>query len=214
MQMGKKSKVRKAAEAEHAASARAAALRDSPAMTAIGKASEIADQPPLIAISAGVLALGVVMRQRSLARAGVRMLASHLVATGIKTVLKNRVDRTRPAQAIARGKPRVKRGHGAEDTTENSFPSGHTAGAVAVAEAVAREAPSGGLPVRLLAASIGSVQLPRGAHYGSDVIAGAAIGWIAEKIASAAIDLAEATLRRRRVAASPEAEAEAEAHPS
>lgn len=211
--MGKKAK--KLADAEHEASAKAATLRDHPVVKVTGKASEIADQPPLAALAAGSLVLGLVLRRPALARTGARMLLAHGIATGIKSVVKGQVDRTRPARAVADGKHKLNKGRGTKDTELNSFPSGHTAGAMAVAQAVASEAPGAALPARLAAGAIGAIQLPRGAHYLSDVAAGAAIGWVAERIADVAIHAVEQALEGREARATPaDALAEAEAHPS
>ena len=78
-------------------------------------------------------------------------------------------------------------------------------------QAAAREHPAAALPVRLAAGAVGAVQLPRGKHYLSDVAIGAAIGWIAERVAGAAIAAGERAWTRRRAA---DPLAEAEAHPS
>ncbi|HTG37354.1 phosphatase PAP2 family protein [Sphingomonas sp.] len=168
--------------------------RHRPEVKQAGYWSEIADQPPLIAISAAVLIAGLSARNRGVARAGARMLAAHALATGIKTVIKRSVDRTRPDEAIDNG---YRMEAGDSDTHElSSFPSGHTAGAVAVAEAVARDAPALAPPMRLLALSVALIQVPRCKHFLSDVIAGAAIGWIGERAASAALDAAERRFMR------------------
>ncbi len=47
----------------------------------LGTASEVADQPPLIGLSLATMAAGAALRRPRLLRAGVRMLASELVAT-------------------------------------------------------------------------------------------------------------------------------------
>lgn len=210
--MGKKAK--KLAQAEHDASAGLAEHRDHPLVKIPGALSEAADQPPLTVLAAGTLVAGLVLRQRALVRTGVRMLAAHAISTGIKSVVKGSVDRTRPARAL-KGGHRIGKGHGSDDTGLNSFPSGHTAGAVAAAQALATGIPGAALPARLLAGAVGAVQLPRGKHYLSDVAAGAAIGWVAERIADAAIGAGERAVERlrtgRRHAA---AVAETEAHPS
>jgi membrane-associated phospholipid phosphatase len=125
-------------------------------------------------------------RQSAVARTGLRMLGGHGIATGIKTVIKRSIDRTRPDHAIRNG---YRAEAGGSDRHElSSFPSGHTAGAVAVAQAIAREAPVAATPVRLLAAAVALVQLPRAKHFVSDVVVGAAIGWAGERAASAVID--------------------------
>lgn len=210
--MSGEKKAKRAADAEDKATRTAAKLRDNRVVAAMGSASEVADQPPLVALGLGTLALGAVLRQPTLARSGARMLAAHAIATGVKTLLKHGVDRTRPARALADGRHRLAKGRGSGDTDFNSFPSGHTAGAIAVAEAVARDNPRAATPARLAAGAIGAMQLPRGAHYLSDVAVGAAIGWLSERIASAALAAGERAFARMR--ADRGEAAEAEAHPS
>lgn len=187
------SKLHKAARADRKVTHKAAEARDSWPVRIAGTASEAADQPPLVVLSLATVAFGAVLRRRNVALGGVRMLASHALATGVKTLLKNTVDRTRPAKAIAEGH-HIGKGHGADDTDLNSFPSGHTAGAVAVAQAAARDMPVVALPGRVAALLVAGVQMPRGKHYISDVLAGAAIGWASEALVSAGF----AQLARRR----------------
>lgn len=208
--MSKKKQAKKLADKEHDQTGKIAGLRDTPVVKALSPISEAADQPPLLALGAGTLAVGAMLRNPALTRTGARMLASHLVATGLKTVLKAGVDRTRPSVAKERGH-HVGKGSGSDDTDVNAFPSGHTAGAVAVAQAVAHEAPAAATPVRALAGTVAALQLPRGAHYISDVVAGAAVGWIGERIAGIAARAIEKLAEDRTVR---QAEEEAEAHPS
>ncbi|GAA0734329.1 phosphatase PAP2 family protein [Sphingomonas japonica] len=163
-----------------------AGRRDNPAIRGAGAVSEISDQPPLIALSLAVLAGGLLLRSPGIARTGARMLAAHTLATALKTTLKRSIDRSRPDHALAHG---YRLDSGSSDRHHlSSFPSGHSAGAVAIAEAIAREAPVIALPVRLLAASASIIQVPRAKHYVGDVLAGAAIGWLGARIAGVAID--------------------------
>ncbi len=60
--------------------------------------------------------------------------------------------------------------------TSFSFPSGHTASAVAFATAAGVELPAAALPVGALAAVVGYSRIHTGVHYPSDVLAGAAVG--------------------------------------
>lgn len=182
--------LRRLERADLALAKRMGKLHDHPVMKVAGEASEMADQPPLIALSLATLAGGVLLRRPTLAVAGARMLAAHAVATGIKAVVKRSVDRTRPFVLEDEGKYVVRKGH-RRDTRYNSFPSGHTAGAVAVAQAIARTAPRAAWPARAWAAGIAAIQVPRGAHFPSDVAAGAAIGFAADGI----VRLAERALR-------------------
>lgn len=183
--------LRRIERADLAVAERTSALKDHPVMKAVGEASEMADQPPLIALSAAALAAGLLLRRPRLALAGARMLGTHAMATGLKTALKRGIDRTRPYVLDEEGRYVVRKGR-RRDTRYNSFPSGHTAGAVAVAQAIARTEPRAAGPARVWAAAIALIQVPRGAHYPSDVAAGAALGFAADGI----LRLAERGLRR------------------
>lgn len=202
-------KVEKAAKKEHRLLAGITGLADSKAVKALSPVAKVTDEPPLLALGLGTLALGTLLRRPTIIRSGARMVASHLVATGLKTVLKASVDRTRPN--VAAGKPKIKKGSGTANTDKNAFPSGHTAGAVAVAQAVAHEVPGTAAPLRAAAGAAGALQVPRGAHYLTDVLAGAAVGWLAERIAGVAMKRVE---RARTAVIERRAEAEVEAHPS
>jgi membrane-associated phospholipid phosphatase len=57
-----------------------------------------------------------------------------------------------------------------------SFPSGHTASAVAFASGVSRVLPLAGVPLHLLATLVGYSRVHTGVHYPGDVVAGAVIG--------------------------------------
>lgn len=186
-------KVKKAVEsvedADLAVTDAVAGHRHSPAVKIAGKASEIGDQPPMIAISTMTLIAGMMLRDRRLARAGARMLLAHGLATGVKTAIKRSIDRTRPDHALKAGYRSRK---GSSETHElSSFPSGHTAGAVAVAEAVARDYPGIAGPARAAAVSIAAVQIPRCKHFVSDIAAGAVIGLAAERVSSVLVDVVE-----------------------
>lgn len=156
--------------------------------------SELGDQPQMLTLSGGVLAWGVVRGDTRLVRAGGRMIASHLLATWVKNIVKHRVDRTRPFAARDDGDRKPKAGTD-KSKEETSFPSGHSAGALAVAQAFAREFPEQRGKALAGAGAIALVQIPRCAHYPTDVGAGLAIGWLSE--------LAVDRVARRLLPASP-----------
>lgn len=159
----------------------AAEWRYHPVVRVLKRARDLADQPPLIALSLGTVAAGAVGSDRRLARTGARMLASHLVATAIKAVVKHRVDRARPGLFGGERDHQLTRGD-RDEGPRNSFPSGHTAGAMAVSRAILREYPGARGPAYAAVVATGAVQLPTGAHFPLDVAAGAAIGLAAEAL--------------------------------
>ncbi|MFN2474703.1 MAG: hypothetical protein ABR588_12420, partial [Sphingomicrobium sp.] len=71
-------------------------VRNHPLTRILGDLSEVADQPPLRTIAAATLVAGALARSERLTVAGIRMLAAHYLATAVKSVVKNTVDRTRP----------------------------------------------------------------------------------------------------------------------
>jgi membrane-associated phospholipid phosphatase len=132
-----------------------------------------------------VIAVGLFGGDRRLARTGWRMLAAHTLATWTKDFVKHRVDRVRP-RALAKRKgadaaPEPGESHAKELT---SFPSGHSAGAAAVARAFARDYPEHRAGAYAAAAVLAAVQVPRCAHYPTDIGAGLAIGVAAEAAVS------------------------------
>ena len=148
----------------------------------VGKIAQLADQPPLIVGGIAVIAAGAALRRPRLLRTGMRMLASEVVATGAKALIKRQVARTRPGKMRKDGRyVSARDDHGDRDVSAwNSFPSGHTAGAVAVARAVTREYPAAA-PLAGLAVAIVALVLPfTGAHFPGDVAAGGAIGLASE----------------------------------
>jgi undecaprenyl-diphosphatase len=130
------------------------------------------------------------MRDGPTWRAGTRILAAHLLATALRGVVKHLVDRTRPEAAARRGEYVFCEGEHHEGDF-NSFPSGHTAGAVAVARAVSRAYPHAQVPAVGLAITAGAAQVIRSSHYISDVVAGAVIGWAAETMVDSLIRRAQ-----------------------
>lgn len=173
-------------KADVSATKAVAPIRKSWPVRLLGGASELADQPPLITLTAAVAAIGLVTGERPLARAGFRMLGAELLATWIKTRIKHRVDRTRPYLLVERDHYSMEQGD-SHESQKSSFPSGHTAGAVAVARALAREYPGARGAANGLAAAVAAVQIPRCAHFVSDIAAGAAIGVAAEAAVDAVV---------------------------
>lgn len=153
--------------------------RDKPLVEAVAAVSKIGDQPQLRLISAACLAGGLLSSNPRLTRAGVRMLLAHEIATLAKNFIKDEVDRKRPrsAQSASEATPRPGRSTNKEET---SFPSGHTAGSVAVARAFSREFPEYRVPALAAAATVAAALVPRCAHYLSDVGGGVIVGLASE----------------------------------
>lgn len=163
---------------------------DAPPVRALDLLSKLGDQPELRLIAGTLLVTGTFAGNNRLVRAGARMLIAHEAATAVKNLLKTFIDRTRPRSAENEDAKKPKKGdHTAKEKT--SFPSGHSAGAIAAARAFSREFPEYG-PVAIGgAALIAASQIPRCAHYPTDVAAGVLIGLAIEEVASAAWNAAE-----------------------
>jgi membrane-associated phospholipid phosphatase len=169
----------------------------SPWRRALEPVADLGDQPQLRILCGSVIAVGLIGGDRRLVRTGVRMLAAHTLATFAKDFVKKRVDRTRPRSAAEPGKDHRPRRGRDEAKEETSFPSGHSAGAAAVARAFARDYPEQALPAYAGAAVLAAAQIPRCAHYPTDVGAGVAIGIASEWFVDAAFRLGRDRLRRR-----------------
>ncbi len=173
-------------KADHKITSEVNGERNSWPVRLVGAASEVGDQPQMRMICAATVAAGIARWDLHLTSAGMRMLAAHTLATWAKSGIKAVINRRRPKDG---DDPRVREGD-SDRHEENSFPSGHSAGAVAVGEAIARAYPYHAGAARGSAWSVSVVQVPRGTHYAGDVLAGIAIGLIAERVSDAAIDLA------------------------
>ncbi|MET7759885.1 phosphatase PAP2 family protein [Streptomyces sp. NPDC005389] len=118
-------------------------------------------------------------RPRRAALAGVGAVA---VASATANLLGKRlVRRPRPDREAAR----VVVGRHVPMPDSASFPSGHTASAVAFATAAGVVFPPVAVPLQVLAMAVGYSRVHTGVHYPGDVAAGAVLG-----VASAAVSLA------------------------
>lgn len=163
----------------------AAKHRHHPLVRTLGAMSEIADQTPLAVVCGAVIAGGLAARRDDLVRTGMRMMAAHVLANLVKRRIKNRVRRSRPTEVVEKDRYVFEAGE-SRNGNDTSFPSGHTAGAVAVARIVAGDLPHLALPATSIAVLIGAVQIPRAKHYPLDVAAGAVLGlaaaWTVDRI--------------------------------
>ncbi|MEG3165831.1 phosphatase PAP2 family protein [Sphingomonas sp. PB2P19] len=182
-----KQAVKTVVDADERATHKAARHRDAPLIKAGGLLAELGDQPQMIATSVGTALVGLAMKRSDLVRGGLRMLTAHIVATAVKNAIKHSVDRARPEKAIDDGETVFAPGE-SRDHDLTSFPSGHTAGAVAVARAVSRDVDGAAVPAALIATGIAAAQPLNGKHYLTDLVAGAAVGWVAEALVSTVFD--------------------------
>ena len=156
----------------------AARHRHHPVVKTLGAASEIADQIPLSIVCAAMIGGGAIAGRPQVTQAGLKMMTAHVLANSVKRIIKNNFKRTRPKVMIEEQTYECEAGE-SEGGHDTSFPSGHTAGAVAVATVMARDLPQTAVPALAIAAMIAGIQVPRGKHYPIDVAAGAVLGFAA-----------------------------------
>jgi membrane-associated phospholipid phosphatase len=157
---------------------------------AMRRVSRAADYSRLSLTAAGVLALTGGPKGR---RAAVDGLASALVTTVlVNLVFKPVGRRARPDRVVAA----VPTDRHVRMPSSRSFPSGHSAAAVAFASGASSDLPAAALPLHLLAAVVSYSRLHTGVHFPGDVVVGALIGvTIANLTTSTHTQLAS---RRRR----------------
>lgn len=109
-------------------------------------------------------------RGRRAARGG--LVAAFSAAGLVNALLKPFIPRPRPDRSGAR----IPGARHVPMPASHSFPSGHTAAAVAFAVGAGRELPEARLPLGALAAAVGYSRVHTGVHYPGDVLAGAALG--------------------------------------
>jgi undecaprenyl-diphosphatase len=141
--------------------------------------SGLGDQPQLRLLAGGTIAAGILRSDPRMVRAGARMLLAHEAATHAKDMIKKRIIRSRPRHAANKSEQKPRPGR---DTRKekSSFPSGHTAGAVAVACAFSSEYPEHRQAAIGAAGLVALARVPGCAHYPTDIAAGAVIGAVVE----------------------------------
>jgi len=169
-------------------------LRGHTVASALKPVSKLADQPPMLTLGAAALLAGVLSARPRVVEAGARTVASVLLATAAKHLIKHAVTRSRPHRLLDEGEYRRETG-APREKGEQSFPSGHAADAVAAARAVSRAIPQAAAPAAAFAVLAGLAQPLRAAHYPSDVAAGALIGWTAEWLVDRAVRVFAAEAR-------------------
>lgn len=124
-----------------------------------------------VSVPVGMLAIAYLKDNAALKREGYNAAVSTFATYGIGFVLKKAVDRERPYEKY----PQIQN---YRDFSGGSFPSGSTALAFSTATTLSLSYPKWYviLPSALYASTVGYSRLHLGAHYPSDVLAGAAIG--------------------------------------
>lgn len=148
---------------------------------AMRRLSNAADYSRLSIASAAVLWLAGAQSGRRAAASG---LASLLVTSAVANLLvkpfgrRGRPDRATDDATSARQ---------VRMPASRSFPSGHTACAVAFASGAGRVLPAASAPLHVLAAVVGYSRVHTGVHYPGDVVAGAVIGAVTADITVGAL---------------------------
>ncbi|MFI8961671.1 phosphatase PAP2 family protein [Streptomyces sp. NPDC053493] len=145
-------------------------------------------------ISFAVAAALALVRGRPRRAAAVGLGSIALASASANLLGKRLVRRPRPDREAAR----VTVDRHVRMPTSASFPSGHTASAVAFATAVGVVLPPAAIPLGMLASAVGYSRVHTGVHYPGDVAAGAVLG-----MASAAAALTVADFVPRWRAARP-----------
>ena len=137
---------------------------------AMPRLSRAADYSRLSIASAALLAIAGGSRGRRAAVLGLASLGT--TAAFANLVVKPLGRRSRPDRAGAE----VPDARQVRLPGSRSFPSGHTAAAVAFASGVGRVLPAAGVALHSLAAVVGYSRVHTGVHYPGDVLAGALLG--------------------------------------
>lgn len=143
--------------------------------------SRAADHSKISLTVAGLLALrpGRTRRAALLGCAAVALTSATANLVGKQVVRRPRPDR---------GAALVTAGRLVPMPESASFPSGHTASAVAFAVAVGSALPAAGVPLGALACAVGYSRVHTGVHYPGDVVAGALLGLAGASLVGAVAD--------------------------
>ncbi|HSO98130.1 MAG TPA: phosphatase PAP2 family protein, partial [Solirubrobacteraceae bacterium] len=125
-------------------------------------------------------------------RAAASGLAAVAATSGVVNVMIKPLGRRRRPNRSAQRVPAARQ---IAMPTSASFPSGHTAAAVAFASGAGRVSALAGVPLHGLAAIVGYSRVHTGVHYPGDVLAGAVIGAVVADLAAAALTRTSRTSR-------------------
>lgn len=161
-------KFQQVGRSDRAISGAVARLPVSGADEGLRKLTATADHGGLWIAVAAVLAVRKGVTRRAALRGLISVGGASVIANaGLKPVLPRR----RPAAELLPVERRLVR-----RPRSSSFPSGHAASAAAFVTAVAMESPRSAVAVAPLAATVAYSRIHTGVHWGSDVLAGAAVG--------------------------------------
>jgi undecaprenyl-diphosphatase len=149
----------------------AVASADTPRLdVAMRRLSLAANYSRISLASSVVLALAGGCRGRQAAAAG---MASVAATSAVANILIKPASRRRRPDRAARDVPAARQ---VPMPGSRSFPSGHTAAAVAFASGAGQVLPVASVPLHILAALVAYSRVHTGVHYPSDVLAGAVLG--------------------------------------
>jgi membrane-associated phospholipid phosphatase len=140
-----------------------------------------ADYSRLSMAAAAALALRGGPRGRRAAAGGLAAVAA--TSAVVNLVIKPLAHRRRPDRAGAS----VPSARHVPMPMSRSFPSGHSAAAMAFAAAASRWVPGAGAPLYALAALVSYSRIHTGVHFPGDVVAGALIGLVVGNLTAAAL---------------------------
>jgi membrane-associated phospholipid phosphatase len=134
--------------------------------------NQVGSGESLLAVSIMLLVAGYVFRRASFKRAGWDTLLAHAVAGGVNTAIKHVVGRGRPKFMHTDHFEFVPFGGKGWD----SFPSGHSMAAFAVATVLAVRFPKARWILIVTALAVSASRLFRASHFLSDIVGGAVFG--------------------------------------
>jgi undecaprenyl-diphosphatase len=157
---------------------------------AMRRLSRAADYSRLSIASSAILAIAGGRRGRRAAMSGLVCLAA--TSATVNLVVKQLGRRPRPDRE-AEDVPEARQ---VRMPASRSFPSGHTAAAVAFASGAGRVWPAAGVPLHVLAALVAYSRVHTGVHYPGDVLAGALLGSVIADLTTNRLALGQGSARR------------------
>ncbi len=144
------------------------------------------DHGRLLLVNGAVLGLGLVTRNGRLMRTGVRMVIAQGLAFGARMLFAHGLHTQGKETAEEASQDDSAKGAATQgDKDENDgVATGSSAATIAVAKAVSATSPIPYIPARIAGLAITGSDTPRKANVVSDFLLGAAIGWVAEKLAT------------------------------